>query len=298
MATRRAPAAATEPAASAAPAASSEQGALEAALQALLAPLAALAVARGASFDSVDELLKRAFVQQAFRMHASLPEHRRVSRVHAATGINRREVSRVVEQLRHAPKAPPPRRSLPHEVFAHWLTAPRFRDRRGAPRVLPRQAPADGGPSFEELAQAITRDVHPRSLLDELLRLGLARHDERRDTVRLQRDTAVPQGDRARMLGVLAHNVGDHLNAAVANLLGDGSQHFEQALYAHGLSPRSLDEARTLVHVQWQALLQALVPALEAMVQRDEGQPGNHHRLRLGLYQYQCAENAHDNTDA
>lgn len=271
-------------------AAAAERAALDAALAALLGPLAALAVARGVTFNSVEELLKRAFVQQAFRMHASLPEHRRVSRVHAATGINRREVTRLVQVLREAPRTPPPRRSLPHEVFAHWLTNPRFRDRRGAPRTLPRQPPADGGPSFEELAHSVTRDVHPRSLLEELLRLGLAREDARRGTVALKRDTAVPQRDRARMLRVLGHNLGDHLAGAVANLQGDGSQHFEQALFAHGLSEQSLEQARTLLHVQWQALLQALVPPLEAMVERDRGRPGPTQRLRVGLYEYHAPE--------
>ena len=56
-------------------------------------------------------------------------------------------------------------------VFAHWRSDKRYRKRGGAPRTLPRVGPA---PSFESLAQEVTRDVHPRALLEELLRLKLA----------------------------------------------------------------------------------------------------------------------------
>jgi len=56
------------------------------------------------------------------------------------------------------------------EVFAHWVSDARYRDRHGEPRVLRRQGRA---PSLQSLARLVTRDVHLRSLLDELLRLKL-----------------------------------------------------------------------------------------------------------------------------
>lgn len=69
-----------------------------------------------------------------------------------------------------------------------------------APRVesppsLPRQGEA---PSFE--AQSVTRDVHPRSVLDGLARLGLARHDPRRDTAALGPSRARPIDTATRRL--------------------------------------------------------------------------------------------------
>ena len=114
--------------------------------------------------------------------------------------------------------------------------------------------------------------MHPRSLLDELVRLGLAELDDAQDTVRLVRDGFVPQGDQARMLQVLGRNVGAHLQGAVDNVLHGGNRHFEQAIFASGLSEASMVEFRQLVSAQWQSTLQALVPALEALVARDEAQ--------------------------
>jgi Family of unknown function (DUF6502) len=263
---------------------SDEQAALLTALRQVLQPLATLAVQRGLPYATVEEMLRRAFVAAADSLHPDMLAHRKVSRLSTSTGINRREVARLLAVLRDAQASQElPQRSLAAEVFAHWMSDARYLDRYGEPKVLRRQGRA---PSFETLAQAITRDVHPRSLLDELLRLKMAVHHGDSDTVELARDAFVPRGDRVRMLQYLGSNVGDHLTGAVANVLGDGQRHFEQAIYADGLSEASVQEAWRHVGELWKSLMGALVPALESSVERDRNAAGNTRRLRLGLYTY------------
>jgi hypothetical protein len=150
--------------------------------------------------------------------------------------------------------------------------------------VLPRQGT---GPSFESLARSVTTDVHPRSVLEQLLRLGLVQIDEGADTVSLVRDAFVPRGDALRMLGFLGANVGDHLAGAVDNVLGDGQRHFEQAVFADELSEASMQQVRTLVTAQWKSLVQALVPELERLIEADRaGGRDAGKRLRIGLYTF------------
>ena len=260
-----------------------ESRALQHALAGLLTSVARLAVARGVPYAQVDELLKRAFVGAADAAHPGLLPHRKASRISTATGIHRREVARLMQAGPGAAEAPAAR-SLASEVFTHWRSQAPYVDAEGQPLPLARLGPA---PSFESLVQGVTRDVHARSLLDELVRLGLAVWDEAADTVALARDAFVPQGDRVRMLGFLGDNVGDHLRAAVDNVLLDNRTHFEQALFADGLSAASMASIRPAVRAQWQALLAALVPALEARVAQDEQlQPAPQGRLRVGLYTY------------
>jgi hypothetical protein len=93
------------------------------------------------------------------------------------------------------------------------------------------------------------------------------------------------------MVRFLGENVGDHLAGAVANVLGDGTQHFEQAVFADGLSEQSMAEFRSLVKAQWQSLREAMVPALQALIDADRrtGRPQDQ-RLRIGLYTYQQAQ--------
>lgn len=267
---------------------STDDDALHAAFRRLLAPLATLAVSRGVTYASLDEWLRTAFVAAAYESHPDLPPHRRASRVSAATGLHRREVQRLLAKPADATEVAPSRAA---EVFAHWRSDADYRERDGTPRVLPRTGSA---PSFETLAHSVTRDVHPRALLEELLRLKLAEVDPHRDTVALTLNAFVPTRDLARMAGFLADNVGDHLQGAVENVLG-GRHHFEQAIFAEGLSEASVAELRTLVLAQWKLLTDAVVPALEGMIERDrasasgEIDPPNataNQRVRVGLYDF------------
>ena len=255
--------------------------ALTRALETLLAPLAELAVAHGLPFATVEELFKRAYVDAA---RAEQPSGQRdISRVSVATGLNRREVTRLSEER---PSAAAMRRSPTTEVFTRWRGDRKLHNKRGKPLPLPRQGPA---PSFEALAQSVTRDVHPRSLLEELCRLGLAELSADGETVRLVRDAFVPRGDESRMFGFLGSNVGDHLSAAVANVLSDTSPHFEQALFADGLSAESTKTVRALITAQWQLLMQVIVPAVNALIEADRKSAGasdHQRRLRIGLYSY------------
>ena len=217
-----------------------EQRALLRACRAVLAPLARLAVGHGLTFAVLAEVLKQGFVHAAKAAHPGVAPHRAVSRISTSTGLNRREVTRLLQRADHEVPIPP---SPATQAFTRWLSDPAFRGPDGAPVPLPVQGAA---PSFESLANSITRDVHPRTLLEELSRLGLARADDE-DRVHLLHSAFVPSADRERMLAFLGANVGDHLRAAVTNVLGDGSRHFEQALFADELSAESLEKAKALI---------------------------------------------------
>jgi hypothetical protein len=256
--------------------------ALAGALASLLEPIAMLAVSRGLPFASLEDLLKAAFVEAARRAQPESAGQRIVSRIATATGLTRREVTRLLE----APRGLPPTRPSPAtQVFTRWRADPELRDKRGRVVALRRQGSA---PSFEALARSITQDVHPRSLLDELCRLGLA--VEEGDFVRLARDSIVAASDSERAYGFLASNVGDHMRAGVANVLADPPPHIEQAVFADELSAESMAGFREIAKAQWQAVLAATVPALQALVDADAaaGRAGDR-RVRIGLYTYHDA---------
>jgi len=258
-----------------------EQSSLLDTYRLLLAPLARLAVARGVTYARLDDLLRQAMVEAAREAHAGVGGQGVVSRVSTATGLNRREVTRLLKTDTPLARA---KRWPAGEVFTRWLSDPEYRGGGSRPLALRRQGPA---PSFESLAQSVTRDIHPRSLLEELIRLGLASLDEATDTVAVQGDAMVPRSDFARMLTFLGDNVGDHLSATVENLLGDGSAHFEQAIFADELSEDSLRKLRALIAAHWVTLFDGLVPALEAMIAEDQAQGRvQDRRARIGFYSY------------
>ena len=255
--------------------------ALATAVERILAPLARLCLAHGVSFAAVEEQLKQAFVQEASALQPDLPVHGAVSRISTATGLTRREVTRLITA--DAP-ARPPKPPIATEIFARWTTDPAWRASDGTPQTIARLGPP---PSFEALAQSITRDIHPRSMLEELVRLGIARYDAERDTVSLTQDNFVPGGDAREMLNLLSDNVGDHLDAAVTNVLSDGTRHHEQAIFADELSAESLDALRPLVTAHWTALRDALVPTLTTLIESDrQAGRAQDRRFRIGLYTF------------
>jgi hypothetical protein len=215
------------------------------------------------------------------RRAAGAPPARDISQVSVATGIGRREVKRISETL----AVPTPQRPAPAtRLFLRWATDPALRDADGAPMTLPRQGEA---PSFEALARDITRHVHPRSLLDELQRLGLVEEVDGGQAVRLLRESFVPPADDARLLAFLGHNVGDHLSAATANVLGRTREHLEQAIFTDELSAASVQALRTLAQAQWKHLAATLVPAIERMIEEDRAAGrAVTHRARLGWFSY------------
>ena len=250
-------------------------------LSRLLVPLARLCLANGITFATAEEVLKRSFVQEANALQPDGPEHGMVSRISTATGINRREVTRLTKLKAPERAAKQP---LASEILARWTTDHSYRDQGGEPSMLNRLGPS---PSFEALAQAVTRDVHHRSLLDELLRLDLVSYDKDLDRITITRNDFVPRCDSQQMLNFLGDNVGDHLNAAVANVLNDGNSHLEQAVFADELSKESVEALHPLVMSHWKALREDMVPAITALIEADKlAGRAQDQRARIGLYTF------------
>lgn len=250
-------------------------------LHRLLLPVARLCLSHGITFTVAAEKLKHAFVREAVALRPEGNGHGLVSRVATATGINRREVTRLTKAA--APQRTT-RQPLAAELIALWATSPYYCDATGKPAALARTGAA---PSFEALARKITRDVHPRTLLEELVRLGFVHHDQKADRVLLARADFVPEGDVCQMLSFLGDNVGDHLEAAVQNITGSADPHLEQAVFADELSAESIAALRPVLAERWQELRNRMVPLLADLIEADrEAGRVQNRRMRLGLYSY------------
>lgn len=258
---------------------------LRGAIERLFSPLARLCLANGMMFATVEDMLKRSFIQAARDLQPGIPQHGMVSRISAATGLNRREVTRLAQE-----KAPrrSPRPSLAAEVIARWTAEPIYRTADDQASPLKRQGEA---PSFESLAKSITRDVHPRSILEELLRLGIVSHDEATDQIVLLCNDYVPGDNQGELLTFLGDNVGDHLESAVANIAKNDIQHHDQAIFADELSSESIKTLAPLIMDHWHQLRDDLVPTITACIEADRqaGRPQDQ-RIRVGLYSFSEVE--------
>lgn len=268
------------------PQALSADAALDA-LAAWMAPMAELALRAGLGHAAIDEAWRMALVSAA-QSHSpsqtSSPNtSRNTSQISVATGLHRKEVLRLqglVEAVAQGELPAPKKRPWASQVLLRW--ADRVRD---APHlaVLPLLSDEPEVPCFAKLARSVTTDVHPRAVLEELLRLGLVSESDER--VSLLVAQFVPKGSLDDGLAVLSDNVRDHLRAGLHNLRAESTKTVEQAIWGEGISLADATKLNALAREAWaqayRQLYQQICDAPEA-AGASKGEP--RHSIRVGMY--------------
>jgi hypothetical protein len=229
--------------------------AIAGAVRTVLRPLVRLMLARGVTLPLAIELLKRVYVQVA--IDESGPGAPATdSRVSLLTGVHRKDVKRL-RSLPDAGAELPHSVSLGAQLVSVWTTHPHWLDPARQPRPLPRLASAGGELSFDALVASVSKDIRARPVLDEWLRLGVVRLNER-DEVVLNTAAFIPQAGFDEKLSYLSLNVGDHAMAAIENTLGRADPWFERSVHYRGLTPEAIDRLRARAAELGMQSLQAL----------------------------------------
>jgi len=175
--------------------------------------------------------------------------------------------------------------SAANQVLTRWLSQEDWGD------CIPFSGEA---PSFEALARAVSKDFHPRAVLQEMQRLGVA--SEAEGQVQLLREAFVPDAKHKESRELLAGSVADHLAAGVHNLSGATDKKFlEQSVFADGLSPESVQELNLMANALWAQVLQAVMAKAVPLCDRDLDHPAPQ-RFRLGLFTFSAPEFKAPNT--
>lgn len=250
----------------------------------LLRPLVRLLIAHGITFPMLSNMLKALYVEAADRDFPMEGKRQTDSRISLITGVHRKDVKRLrarPSESQSAGSAP----SIGAQLIGLWLGAPEYHDAEGNPIPLPRSKPADGGASFEGLVESVSKDLRPRTILDEWLRLGLVTVDED-NMVRLDSAAFVPDEDLDQLAQYFGRNTHDHIAAAAHNLLGDGKPFLERSVFYDKLSPRSAEELHQLARDISMDALVRLNKAAHEKADRDEGRPDATRRMNFGVYFY------------
>ncbi|MEZ5657668.1 MAG: DUF6502 family protein [Burkholderiaceae bacterium] len=248
----------------------------------LLLPLARLFVSHGLKFGQAEELLKQAFVRAGELELNSAGSAPNQSRLSVTTGVHRKDVRRLLGQTGEAASRRPSR-SVATEVYTRWSTAPEYQGAQGM-LELPMRA-SDGAASFERLAREVSTDAHPRSVLEELRRLGLAELTEEGAGVRLTPGGFVPLLAQSELLDLLAANTGDHLSTAVGNVLGRGPRMLEQSVFDQGLTVEDARAVDLVARRLWAQSMSELVALMESLArERRAADDDANHRVRVGMF--------------
>lgn len=256
--------------------------ALTRAVQRLLRPLARLLMAYGVNYVSFCNLAKGVFVDVAardFHFDGGLVTD---SQVNLLSGVHRREVKRLREEMsRQMP--PPAAVSLGALVVSRWCAEPAFLDQQRRPLPLPRQASEGGEVSFERLVESVSKDIRPRAVLDEWLRLGVVTLDDD-GYVHLVEHAFIPARGLEEKSFYLGKNIGDHLAAAGHNLLDGQPPFLERSVYCDGLSPESVEKLRTYSRELAIDAMQDINRRALELQEHDLGRADASQRMTFGVY--------------
>ena len=250
------------------------------ALHRALQPLIRLLLNAGVDYTQLTAALKPLFVEQARVELLRTGRKDTDSAISLLSGVHRKDLRdwrRNGAQERNASGL-----SMSAQVFARWVQDPLYRDRRKHPRALPRLGPA---PSFDALARTVTQDVHPYTVLTELVRLGLVRMERRKgeEFVVPHPEGFVPPPGSQEMLQLFGANLGDHAATAVSNVLGASPQ-LEQSVFAEGLSEESVERLSELARKLWAQARSEMIAEATRLYQAGEGKTTATRRMRFGAY--------------
>jgi len=220
--------------------------ALLAALRRLLRPLVRLLLEQNVLYGTLTALLKELYVDVAARDFPLEGKAQTDSRVSLLSGVHRKEVRRLRGETPRADEVPQAV-TLGAQLVLLWTTSPRFRDRHGRARPLPRTPERRGEASFEELVSSVNTDIRPRSVLDEWLRLGVARLDAE-GRVCLNAEAFVPAHGFDEKAFYFGRNLRDHIAAAAHNLRGADAPFFERSVHYGDLPDDAIDELQALAN--------------------------------------------------
>jgi Family of unknown function (DUF6502) len=241
----------------------------------MLRPVVMLALRFGLKYHDMDTMMKRLLLEEAGkeleRTKGSAPS---ASQLSVTTGVHRKEIRKHNEMTTDTVVLPSSEKSIAALVSVLWL-------RRTERKSLPIQTKGDEL-SFEKLVLQTGKDVHFRSVLSELIRLGLVEEIDG-EVQRLQSDF-VPHGAEAQMLGLAADNVYAHTSAAAANVNDPQRPFLEQALWASDFGLEQCLETEVEVRATWQEARNRLLTKLEEVNPIEP--PADPHRLRIGMYMY------------
>ena len=244
----------------------------------LMTPIVRWLLRHGVSYSAFSDMLKAVFVQVARDELTQGGARVTHSALSVLSGVHRKDVRLLADAL---PSAATPRNiPLASQVFTRWLADPAYHGPGDKPRALPRSG---AELSFESLARQVSTDVHPRTVLEELLRLGLVSLDG--EDVVPRAAAFVPAAGLTEMTALFAANAADHMAAAVHNLTVDGPKFLEQSIFANGLTQASTELLADTAREAWSRAFKDMVAHASERIRLDTSSDENF-RIRYGVYFY------------
>lgn len=268
----------------------------------LLRPAVRLMLRHGVTYTAFSLALKRVFLQAAQEELQAKGMAQTDSAISVLSGVHRRDV-RNLTRLASPDDAPESFAGLASQVVARWLSDDAYLQTDPHAEFKPRTIARSGdAPSFDALVHAVSQDVRPRAVLDDLLRLGLVEDNDGQVTLLTQ--GFVPKLGFSEMAAQLQNNVADHLSAACQNL-DSGGEFLEQAVFVDEITAESALHLHNASAQAWKVAFQSVMRQAQKRFDLDAKTAppeARTHRARMGMYFFSTQDThpgttSHDSPD-
>jgi len=273
---------------------SKTQLALIKAISMLCRPLIRLLIEKGITFPQLRDLVKEVYIDVARKDFSLDGDEPSDSRIFVLTGIHRKDIKRIRQQSESAYSNMTASASISGEIVARWASLPEYLDEKGNPRPLLKNSKADEA-DFEGLVSSVNKDVRPKVILEEWLRLNIVRLKD--DHVVLNKSAFVTNKEFNELAYYLGHNIHDHAASCVNNILEENDPMLERSVYYVHLKEDSIKKLNAIASKKGNELLQHLNKQAIKFYEADKDSEDAKYRMRLGVYWYHSQLSKDSGTD-
>ena len=264
------------------------KAALLRAFHVLLGPLVRILLRQGISYAEFSEVAKAVYVEIALKDFKVVGRKATRTRVAVMTGLTRKEVKRVIDEALKDQYEPNAKFSRLGRVLVGWHTDTDFTGPYGLPLELQYETSQPDDPTFSELVKRHSGDMSPRSILDELIRVGAVRETDLGWFRVLRRDyiTDATGRDTFERTGFIVRNF---INTVDFNMTksAPGKGRFERHVFpADGIRAEDLPKFDAYLRDRCQALLEELDNWLTKLPIPDPEKEDGVVHTGVGMYHY------------
>lgn len=254
--------------------------------QKILRPLIRVMLRNGVSCGNFEELVRKAYVDEAFAAGEKNQIKTTVSSVSAQTGLSRKEVKRLNEQAATQSDEIEQKYNRAVRVISGWVNEERFTYASGKAKILKLD---DEDDSFAALVKQYSGDIPTKAMLDLLLAAGCVIVEDNK--VNLIKHAYVPGKDSAEVIRILGTDVNELINTIDFNLsAGEGDKRYQRKVSTAVLNKNAVETFKKIANKRSQSLLEEL----DAWLSQNEVAPDDDSAcyISVGIYYYEelCPE--------
>jgi hypothetical protein len=254
----------------------------------LLGPLVRILLRQGISYGEFSEVAKAVYVEIALKDFQVAGRRATKTRLAVMTGLTRKEVKRVVDEANKERFELRANFNRLGRVLVGWHTDPDFTGPYGLPLELQYETTTPNNVTVTELVKRHSGDMSPRSILDELIRVGAVRETDK-GWYRVLRRDYIPEAEGIHNFERVGSVIRNFINTIDFNMTktAPGKGRFERLAVADdGMRNQDIPRFDAYLRERCQTMLEEVDNWITNQPKPDRKKGDVVIRTGIGIYHY------------